>query len=201
MPGGNREAARAVGRCFGALFFSVFGGLWLLLSCYAFGHLDGVRISLIAAAVLLFVRLAVRLERRGKEAGTGAFSREQRVRDDRLFGMLNAVQGLAIFLDLLLLPRTRYGQFAIPVAALIVGLHFFALPRLYRHRANVVTGCLLTSWAIGCALLGRGDAMIAWTALGAGVILWGSAAWALRTAARLLQAAGLLHGRPAAADA
>ncbi|HZL67788.1 MAG TPA: hypothetical protein VFC29_10705 [Candidatus Limnocylindrales bacterium] len=191
LTGGNREAARAVGRCFGALFFSIFGGLWLLLSAYAFGRLDRLRIGLIAGAVLLFVATAVRLQRRGKEAGTGAFPEEQQKRDDRLFGIVNAVQGLAIFLDLSLLPKTRYGQFSFSIAALIVGLHFFALPPLYRHRANLITGALLTIWAIACALLFRGDAMIAWTALGAGVILWGSSAWALMTASRLLRRAGL----------
>jgi hypothetical protein len=98
---------------------------------------------------------------------------------------------VAIFLDMFLLPRTRYAQFSIPVAVLIVGLHFFALPPLYRHRANLVTGALLTSWAIDCSLFFREDALIECTALGAGVVLWGSAAWALRTASRLLRRAGL----------
>jgi hypothetical protein len=188
---GNREAAVAVGRCYGALFFSIFGGLWLLLSAYAFGRLDRIRIGLIAAAVLLFVVTAIRLQRRGKEAGTGAFPEEQTKREDRLFGIINAVQGLAIFLDMFLLPRTRYAQFSISVAVLIVGLHFFALPPLYRHRANLVTGALLTSWVIVCCLLFREDPLIAWTALGAGLVLWGSSAWALRTASRLLRTAGL----------
>jgi len=189
--GGNREAERAVGRCFGALLFSAFGGLWLLLSAYAFGRLDRIRIGLIVVAVLLFAVTAMRLQRRGAKGGIGAVADEQQKRNDRLFGIVNAIQGVAIFLDLALLPNTRYGQFAFSIAALIVGLHFFALPPLYRHRANLVTGALLTTWAIACALLFSGDALIAWTALGAGVILWGSSAWALRTAAQLLRRAGL----------
>jgi hypothetical protein len=85
---GNRGAAVAVGRCYGALFFSIFGGLWLLLSAYAFGRLGPIRSGWIAAAVWLFVVTALRLQRRGKEAGTGAFPEEQKKRDDRLFGIL-----------------------------------------------------------------------------------------------------------------
>ncbi len=191
LRGQSREAARAVGRCIGALFFSIFGGLWLLLSADASGRLDRMPIGLIAAVVLLFVVIAIRLLRRGKEAGNGAFPEEQRKRNGRCFAILNAIQGLAIFLDFLLLPKTRYGQFSIPLAALIVGLHFFALPTLYRHQANLVTGALLTIWAIACPLLFKGDAMLAWTAMGAGVILWGSAAWALHAAYKLLRIARL----------
>jgi len=189
--GGNREAAHAVGHCRGALFFSIFGGLWLLSPAYARARLDGIHIGLIAGTVLILVVTAVRLQRRGKKAGTGAFPEEQKKRADRIFGIVNAIQWGAIFLDFFLLPRMGYGAFTIPVAVLIVGLHFFILPPLYRHRGNLVTGALLTSWAIACLLLLRGDRMIAWAGLGAGAILWGSAAWALRTATRLLRMAGL----------
>ncbi len=49
---GNQEAARAVGRCYGALFFSLFGGAWFLLSAYAFGFLNRTGAVLIALATL-----------------------------------------------------------------------------------------------------------------------------------------------------
>jgi hypothetical protein len=46
-------------------------------------------------------------------------------------------------------------------------------------------------WAILCPLLFHGDRMIGFLAAGAGVALWVSAVWALKTATQLLRANGL----------
>jgi len=54
----NPDAARAVSRCCGALFFAVFGGAWLLLASYAFGRLSKFEGVLIAAVVVLFILAA-----------------------------------------------------------------------------------------------------------------------------------------------
>jgi uncharacterized membrane protein HdeD (DUF308 family) len=99
---------------------------------------------------------------------------------------VNAVQGIAIFLDFFILERTRFAQFAVPVAVVIVGLHMFFLPAVNRHRSTLIIGCLLIAAAILCSLLLRGDRRIAATALCAGLILWSNGAWALRTANLLL---------------
>jgi hypothetical protein len=188
---GNADAARAVGRCYGALFFSVFGGAWLLLGVYAFGRLSKLGACLIAAAVVLFVISAVRLQRRGNDAGKGAFPEEERRRNDRIFGIVNAITWIAVFLVFQILPRLGYQDLAIPAVVLIVGLHFFPMPPLYRHRANLVTGACMAVWAILCPLLFHGDNLIGFAALGAGLALWAAALWALKTAGQLLASAGL----------
>lgn len=187
----NADAARAVGRCWGALFFSVFGGAWFLLAAYAFGRLGKLNAGLIAAAIVVFVIQAMRLQRRGKDAGNDAFPEEQRRRDDRMFGIVNAVTWIAVFLVFQILPRLGHADLAIPAVVLIVGLHFFPMPPLYRHRANLVTGACLVICAVVCPLVFHGDAMIGYAAAGAGLVLWASAAWALKTASRLLGSAGL----------
>lgn len=188
---GNVAAARAVGRCYGALFFSVFGGAWLLLAAYAFGRLSLIWAGLIAAAIILFVIAAIRLQRRGNDAGRDAFPEEEKRRNDRSFGIINAVTWIAVFLVFQILPRLGHADLAIPAVVLIVGLHFFPMPPLYRHRANLVTGACLVIWAVLCPLLFNGDRMIGFAALGAGLILWAAALWALKTAGRLLRSAGL----------
>jgi uncharacterized membrane protein YccF (DUF307 family) len=188
---GNQEAARAVGRCYGALFFSVFGGAWFLLSAYAFGFLSRTGAVLIAVATAVFAIAALRMQRRGKDAGEDAFPPEQRRRDDRMFGIVNGVMWFAIFLVFQIFSRLGRQDLAFPAVLLLVGLHFFLMPPLYRHRANLVTGVCLVWWAIACPLLFSGDRMIGFAAAGAGLTLWVSAAWALKTAHELFRSNGL----------
>jgi hypothetical protein len=73
----------------------------------------------------------------------------------------------------------------------VVGLHFYPMPPLYRHRANGVTGAGIVIWAIPCPRLFEGDPMIGYLALGLGLMLWAESGWALKTASQLLRAAGL----------
>src|SRR5580704_2499771 len=191
MARGNADAARAVGRCSGALFFSGFGAAWFLLAAYAFGRLNKVTVSAIAVVLVLLVIPALRLQGRGKSSAQDAFPAEERRRNDRSFLILNAVTWIGVFLVFQILPRLGYESLAIPAVVLIVGLHFFPMPPLYRHRANLVTGACLVVWGIACAVLFRGDRMIGFATAGAGFVLWASAAWALKTASQLLRSAGL----------
>jgi hypothetical protein len=177
---------RAAGRCWGAMFFAVFGCAWLLLAAYAFGRLNIPGACLIALAALLLVSAALRLLRRAEQAGENAFSPAEKKRNDRIFAIVNAVTWSAVFLVFLIFPRIGREDLAIPAVALIVGLHFFPMPPLYRHPANLVTGACIAVWAVVCPLLFHGDSMIGVVAAGAGLALWASAAWALVTARRLL---------------
>ncbi len=188
---GNQEARRAVSRCYGAMFFAAFGGAWLLLAAYAFGRLSIPGACLIAVVIVLLIIAAKRLQRRGKTAGENAIPAEEQRRNDRMFGIVNAVTWTAVFLVFQIFPRIGYPDLTIPAVALIVGLHFFPMPPLYRHRANLVTGTCIAVWAVVCVLLFHGDSRIAFVAAGAGLTLWASALWALRTASRLLASAGL----------
>ena len=188
---GNRRAAIAVGRSYGALFFSVFGTAWLLLAVYAFGRLSRFVEILFAVAIVLFVAAAMQIQRRGKEAAKNAYPEDEQKRNDRAFGIVNAVTWIAVFLEFQILTRLGRQDLAIAGVVLIVGLHFFPMPPLYRHRANLVTGAFLVVWSILCAVLFKGDRMIGVAALGAGVALWISAAWALTIAGRLLKSANL----------
>jgi hypothetical protein len=101
------------------------------------------------------------------------------------------VTWIAVFLVFQILPRLGRGDLAIPIVALIVGLHFFPMPPLYRHAANLVTGALMAIWAILCLLLFDGDRRIGFASLGSGFLLWAAAAWALKTANQLLRSTGL----------
>ena len=125
----------------GALFFSFFGAAWFVLAAYAFGGLTGLEIVAIAAALTVLVSQAIRLLRRGKDAAKNAFPAEEEKRNDRIFGIVNAVTWVSMFLVFL-------GELTVPAVVLIVGLHFFPMPPLFRHRSNLVTGAVMAIWAI-----------------------------------------------------
>ncbi len=185
------QAARAVGRCYGALFFSIFGGAWVLLGVYAFARLNRLAAFAIVGVIAMLVVIGSRLQRRGKEAGKDAYPEEERRKNDRVFGIVNAVQWSLVFLVFRFFPRLGYQDFTFPAVALIVGLHFFSMPKLYRSRANLVTGASIVLWTLVCCLLFKGDRRIGVVALGTGGVLWMSAGWALSTASQLLRLAGL----------
>ena len=187
----KRSATQALGRSYGALFFSCFGGCWLLLSAYAFGVLRAVETVSISVLVLLLVGTAIYIQGRAKQAAIDNLPTEQRKRDDRAFGIVNAVQWIAVFLIFTFLPKLGLGDLTFSAVLLVVGLHFFLMPPSYRHRANFVTGAALSIWAIVCPLLFKGDRMIGFIALGAGIVLLLSAAWALTFASRQLRLAQL----------
>jgi uncharacterized membrane protein YccF (DUF307 family) len=173
------------------LFFTFFGGAWVVLAAYVFGRISTLGVIVIAAPTTLFVNSAMRLLRRGKDAAKNAFPEEVQKRNDRIFGIVNAVTWVLVFLVFQILPRLGLGELIFPAVVLIVGLHFFAMPPLFRHRGNLVTGAVMVVWAIVCPLMFHGDRMIGFVAAGAGVVLWVSAVWALRTATRLLKSVGL----------
>ena len=189
----SRLAARAVGRCTGTLFFSIFGGCWLLVSSYWF-HRFSLPLCLVDAVVVTgFVVTALRLKRRGEAAAKDAYPEAERKYNDRLFGIINAVMYVLVFLLFLVLPRFGLSNYVFPGFIALIGLHFFPMPPLYRHRSSFVTGAFLVLWALICAVVFKhdGNIMAAFVTLGAGVTLWLNALWALSTARRLLTREGL----------
>ena len=169
----------------------LFWGSLVRARCLRFRGLTGLEIVAIAAALTVLVSQAIRLLRRGKDAAKNAFPAEEQKRNDQIFGIVNAVTWVSVFLVFQIFPRFGLGELTVPAVVLIVGLHFFPMPPLFRHRSNLVTGAVMAIWAIFCAVVFHGDRMIGFAAAGAGVALWVSAIWALKTTTQLLRSAGL----------
>jgi hypothetical protein len=70
-------------------------------------------------------------------------------------------------------------RFAQP-AILVVGLHFLPLARLFAYPPHFVTGASLVALALAYPLLAPSGPRSGLAPLGAGMILWCSAAWAIR---------------------
>ena len=189
----NRNLLRAHGRCTGALIFSVFGGCWWLLSCAYFHRFLPVETVPVCLGAGLLAVTAWRLQRGRPEAAVeGALALQKRA-DDKAFGWINACTYSAVLLLFLTLPRFGLQNYIFPGFVALLGFHFFPMPALYRHASNIVAGGCMIAWAVYCAVVFKADGNreAAYVALGAGMILWSSSAWAIVTAKRLFQAAEL----------
>ena len=175
----------------GAILFAFFGALWLAFGLYAAGLFHWSVALLLVAVVGLTVVLARRLRTRIKAAIDREPPHPQQRQNDRIFGWVNAAQGIAIFLLFATLPRLGRQEFAVAGAVVVVGVHFLVMPPLYRSRSNLVLGVAMTVWGVLCMVFFRGDRMITFSALGAGLLLWLIAGWALHTASAIARRLGL----------
>lgn len=168
----------------GIFFLTIFGAVWGLVGT---SFLSGiVRIStyvLIGLVTLtffgtgaLFLRYARRLSSTvtPEEAAEG-----KRIR--RWFGMVFGAEIVLIVLAGILLTRFGAGRFNAPVIALIVGVHFLPLARLFNVQAYYLTGVLLSLLALtalvallfGMQIAGPSpDNWSLFVSMGATLVLW-----------------------------
>lgn len=66
------------------------------------------------------------------------------------FGIIFGAEGLFIFLGVNLVNHLGHTDLIIPVIALVVGLHFYPLGRIFKRKID----CWLATWTTGIALLG-----------------------------------------------
>jgi hypothetical protein len=60
------------------------------------------------------------------------------------------------------------------LAAIVVGLHYLPLGKIFRQSRYYFWGGAITLWCVGCALLFRSNMLVAWNNIGTGVLLWAS---------------------------
>jgi len=159
---------------FGALFFSVFGALWLTgAAALAYGRNVSIDTTIWAIGALIFFA-ALRVILTNKLPKGDAVLEAQLSRRGKIFMIVNVIQYAAIFLMVHLLGSYGYSDWQIPTVMLIVGLHFFPLAKLFSNRAHVLTGAALVALAIIYPFAGHGP-LDPVGSLGAGLILWAAA--------------------------
>ena len=166
------------GRAIGAMFFSVFGGLWLGL--WANDQYPGV-VGLLIVALGTAVLLATshRVYKDNSPALKAIAQTPESRRKSRLFNLINALQWGVILLVALVLTHTGNTRWVLPAIVFIVGVHFLPLARLFEYRPHYLTGAALIVLASVYPLIARDGPENAIGALGAGLILWASAVRAL----------------------
>jgi hypothetical protein len=181
-------------RAQGAMIFFGFGTLWILnwvIATYgaspgALAPLALLSASLIALAIARRRHYRRRRAAAGVSAGAAGADAEAvaaRRTATRQFIAVNVAQSLAIVVAVNVLRHTGHGAWICPAIMLIVGLHFLPLARTFASRAHAVTGWAVVALAVLYPQLAPGGAADALGCLGAGLILWASAMWALKAAA------------------
>lgn len=166
-----QNANQIRGRAIGALFFTGFGALWILLALYALQRIGATAIAGVVLVAAMLLSGSLWLLRMAKELPS--------VPDDpakgRVFMRINAIQWIAIAVVAFSFARLHIDAYVMNAIAGIVGLHMFPLARLFRYPLHYLTGSLLVAWAAGSALFVPADHLQGIASLGTGAILWLSA--------------------------
>jgi hypothetical protein len=174
-PGDSEKAGRAIG----AMFFSGFGGMWLGLWAHSeYPESAGTLLAIAGVTAALFVAAYAAYKANSLALKAKAKTPES-LRKSRMFNLVNAVQWGTIVVLALILSQIGYAKWVLPAVILIIGLHFLPLARLFAYRPHYLTGAALILLACVYPFVAREGPESAVGALGAGVILWLSAVWAI----------------------
>jgi hypothetical protein len=173
------------GRAAATSLLAFFGLAWTGCGISAIPTATGAAVFAVAAlASVILVGLAVRMGRRATTAPAGDDPAQGSATGLR-FGLIVAAELIGIFVIAHVLTSTGHPHFIPSAIAFAVGVHFFALGRLYRFSAYHLTGAALCLAAAGTAVLAPLTGITAlWTALpgfGSALALYATCGYLLRS--------------------
>jgi hypothetical protein len=200
----TEQAGIVLGSASGAIMGTVFGGLWLGLNLFFANALSWLRGPAFAVCLVAFTvgllglyAASVYLIRRSRKLLAQAPTQRRWAAVSRK-GFLWAVVGETVGIAVLITVCGWLQFYALIEVgiALVVGLHFFPLARIFRARGYYAMGAAITVWCIASVVLFRAQKMDVAAGIGTGAILWLTAAYNLDRSRRLL-AASLASPGPA----
>jgi hypothetical protein len=185
------EAQIILGTGRGAMITTLFGAFWLGLSLVAIGTLPTeviVPFCAIFIALLIGSRLFIskgrKLRKNMPSASNGATEQVRRsfkiisITEGVAIGVASAIAGILHRLDLM----------AIWIA-IIVGLHFLPLARIFGRPVYYATGIAIAGWATFAWISFQGPSKPALAGAGTGIVLWATSAYIMIHGWRLLHSA------------
>jgi len=138
--------AAVFGAANGVAFMAFFGALWASIGIVGTQNI-GVPALLVVPGLMTLILLFGAFSLFGKarrmdNAATPA-EKENANRTNRRFGLIFGLEGLAIMIASVLCNLFDRFEIFFPIMAIIVGLHFFPLARLFRENFYVGTGVVL----------------------------------------------------------
>ena len=167
-------------RAIGAMFYFFFGGAWLEYYAFRVVGTQPVVFIVVALVTATLVVLAYRRYKQHQPALAAEAPSVQQKRADRTFNIVNAGQWVVILVAANVLANVGLSIWVIPCVILVVGLHFLPLGYVFASPPHYVTGIALMVLSVTYPFLAGGGPASPIGCLGTGLILWASAAWALR---------------------
>jgi hypothetical protein len=174
---GAMQSKALTGMTTGAAIMFVFGIVWLLVGLSG-GRFSPalVRVGLAVVGFGLAIGIAAHAVRAGRVARNASPATTEQAaigrQIGRRFGRINAMQWGAIVPAIVVLNLVHRTELIAPAIAIIVGLHFFPLARLFQRPSYYATGIL--GCAIGVAGFLISDPAVRLSAVGLsfGLLLW-----------------------------
>jgi hypothetical protein len=172
------QAEAVVGAGRGALIVAMFGAGWLgwgLGLAHAFTGRSWWLVGPVFGAVALLLWIgSMYTIRKGrllrKQYPPLPPSTRRAVR--RSFFIVVLIEVLALAFVFILSSQIHRPDLGADWAAIVVGLHFLPLARLFRSTGLGIIGILITLWCVICWALFRSDALVISVSLGTGTLLW-----------------------------
>lgn len=188
-PSSQAEAVIGAGRS--ALIGAIFGAGWLgwgLGTANAFNGFTAPTFGFMALLLMTGSIYFIRSGRQLRKKCTAVVDlARQTVR--KWFLIIVLIEALAIGLVSILAYRLHRADLGTNWCAMIVGLHFLPLARIFRAPHLIVRGMLITAWCVFCWAFFRSNALVISTSLGTGILLWGSCVFSWFRARRIAQLA------------
>lgn len=163
------------GRAIGALVMTAFGAIWMITGANALSILNWEIWLIVAIVTGLLCLVALRqlqaARRIPKTPATASQAKSIQTRRRR-FGIILAFEWVPILLVAFVLGRLGHPDFILPAIAVIVGLHFIPLARLFDFPLYYWTGSSFVLVAVASFAIDHLALRQAITCLGCGLALW-----------------------------
>jgi hypothetical protein len=191
----SNPAESVVGAGRGALIEAMFGAGWLgwgLGEAKAFNGFTG---PVFGFSALLLWGCAIYMIRSGRKLRKRFPAVPDSVRRaiTKSFSLVVVVEVAAIILVFTLANWLHRPDLAADWCALIVGLHFLPLAKIFRAPRLGVFGILISVWCIFCWVRFRSDALVISATLGTGILLWAASVAALFRARAIVRSLGAIE--------
>lgn len=151
----------------GAVIMGVFAAIWWLVGVRASGHASPLAYGIPLLVTGLIIVAALRGRHRFEQV-----SPEEHARRGRVVGIASGGEGLAILLAVNVLANFGLSDYAAPVIAIIVGLHFVPLARWLPAHLYYGTAALLVVLGICGFAIRPPEQRLLIVSVGAACVLW-----------------------------
>lgn len=183
----SHKAEDVIGAGRGALVSSMFGAGWLGWGLGSAKAYNGFTAPTFGFMTLMFLACSIYFIRKGrrlrKQSPAEVDPARQAVR--KWFVLIVLVEAIAIVMATVLATFLHRPDLGANWCAMIVGLHFLPLAKIFRAPLLIVRGILITAWCVFCFAFFRSDALVTSTGLGTGILLWAGSIFSLLRARRI----------------